>query len=73
MAELNRLIVSNPEFPVYYATRASLNWHLKNVDAFAGDRVALLKTTGRPEEAEAFSSGYAKAKLKGACTALIRF
>ena len=71
MAELNRLIVSNPEFPVYYATRASLNWHLGNMDAFAEDRVRLFKTSGRPDEAEAFASGYAKGKLKGACTALI--
>lgn len=29
------------------------------------------RKTGRMDEAEAFAAGYAKAKLKGACTALI--
>jgi hypothetical protein len=30
-----------------------------------------LKKSGRPERAEAFAAGYRKAKLNGACTALI--
>jgi hypothetical protein len=30
-----------------------------------------IKKGGRPERAEAFAAGYRKAKLKGACTALI--
>ena len=71
MAELNKLIAANSEFPVYYATRASLYWRLGNQDAFAADRVATFKSSGRPDGAEAFATGYRKAKLKGGCTSLI--
>jgi len=35
------------------------------------DRAMEMKKNGRPEWAEAFAGGYRKAKLKGACTALI--
>ena len=35
------------------------------------DWVMGLKKTGRPEDGEAFATGYGKAKLKGACLALI--
>lgn len=71
LAELNRLIASNPEFPVNYATRASVYWRLGNQDAFVADRVSVLERSGRPAEAEAFSAGYRKAKLRGACAALM--
>ena len=71
LAELNRLIAANPEFPVYYANRASVYWHLGNQDAAAADWGMEMKKSGRPEWAEAFAAGYRKAKLKGACTALI--
>src|ERR1700730_16262816 len=71
LAELNRLITANPEFPVYYATRASVYWRQGNQDAYVSDEVMTIKKVGRPERAEAFAAGYRKAKLKGACTALI--
>ena len=71
LVELNRLIAANPEFPVYYATRASVYRHLGNQDAYAADEVMTIQKVGRPERAEAFAAGYRKAKLKGACTALI--
>jgi eukaryotic-like serine/threonine-protein kinase len=71
LTELNRLIAANPEFPVYYANRASVYWHLGNQDAAAADWGMEMKKSGRPEWAEAFAAGYRKAKLKGACTALI--
>ena len=44
---------------------------LANEDAFVADLVMAMKKHGRPERAEAFAAGYRKAKLKGACTALI--
>jgi eukaryotic-like serine/threonine-protein kinase len=71
LAELNRLIAANPEFPVYYGTRASVYWHMGNQDASAEDWAMEMKKSGRPERAEVFAAGYRKAKLKGACTALI--
>ena len=71
IAELNRLILINPEFPVFYAIRAGTYWRMGNQDAFVADWVMGLKKTGRPEDAEAFTTGYGKAKLKGACLALI--
>jgi hypothetical protein len=71
LTELNRLVAANPEFPPYYATRGSVYWHLGNQDAFVTDAVMFMKKNGRPERAEAFAAGYRKAKLKGACTALI--
>ena len=71
MAELNRLIAANPEFPSYYAVRSDVYWRLGNQDAFVADQVMAMKKNGRPERAEAFTAGYRKAKLKGACTALI--
>jgi TolB-like protein/Tfp pilus assembly protein PilF len=71
LAELNRLIAANPEFPVYYGIRSSVYWRLGNQDAYAADRVIAMEKNGRPERAEAFAAGYRKAKLKGACTALI--
>jgi eukaryotic-like serine/threonine-protein kinase len=71
IAELNRLILINPEFPVYYQFRGITYWRLGNLDAFVADWVMGLKKTGRPEDGEAFATGYGKAKLKGACLALI--
>jgi TolB-like protein len=71
MAEFNKLIAANPEFPPYYAFRGEVYWRLGNHDAFVADWVMGMKKTGRPEQAEAFASGYRKAKLKGACIALI--
>jgi eukaryotic-like serine/threonine-protein kinase len=71
IAELNKLIAANPEFPAYYAYRGEVYWHLGNQDAFAADQIMAMKKGGRPQEAEAFAAGYQKAKLKGACTALI--
>jgi predicted Zn-dependent protease len=71
MSELNRLIAANPEFPVYYGTRGSVYWRLGNQDASVADWAMEMKKNGRPERAEAFETGYRKAKLKGACTALI--
>jgi TolB-like protein/Tfp pilus assembly protein PilF len=71
MVELNRLIAANPEFPVNYGTRASLHWRLGNQDAAVADWAMEMTKSGRPEWAEAFTGGYRKAKLKGACVALI--
>ena len=70
MAELNRLVASNPEFPAYYGLRSEVYWHLGNQDAFVADRLRTMEKNGRPERAEAFAFGYRKAKLKGAFTAL---
>jgi hypothetical protein len=53
------------------AIRSSVYWRLGNQDAYAADRVIAMEKNGRPERAEAFAGGYRKAKLKGACTALI--
>jgi tetratricopeptide (TPR) repeat protein len=71
MAELNRLIAANPEFPPYYGSRGLVYWRLGNQDAFVADSVMAMRKSGRQEEAEAFATGYRKAKLKGACTTLI--
>ncbi len=71
ITELNRLILINPEFPVYYASRGITHWRMGNQDAFVADWVMGLKKTGRPEDGEAFATGYGKAKLRGACLALI--
>jgi len=71
LAELNRLVAANPEFPVNYGMRGSVYWHLGNQDASVADWAMEMKKDGRPEWAEAFAAGYRKAKLKGACAALI--
>ena len=72
VAELSRLIATNPEFPPNYGFRAAAYWHLGNQDALVANEVMAMKKNGRrPERAEAFIAGYRKAKLKGACTALI--
>ena len=71
IAELNKLIAADPEFPPYYAVRGIVRWHLGDQDGFAADWTTFRKTSGRPDEAAAFAAGYKKAKLKGACTALI--
>jgi len=71
LAELNRLIAANPEFPIFYGNRAVVYWQLGNQDAFVADAVIWMKKNGHPDWAEAFAAGYRKAKLKGACTALI--
>jgi serine/threonine protein kinase/tetratricopeptide (TPR) repeat protein len=71
MTELNRLIASNSAFPPYYVYRSSVYWRLGNQDAYVADQVMHMTKIGRLEEAEAFANGYRKAKLKGACTALI--
>jgi len=71
LAELNRLIAANPDFPVNYGYRRNVYWRLRNQDAAAADEATEMKKNGRPEWAEAFAAGYRKAKLKGACTALI--
>jgi tetratricopeptide (TPR) repeat protein len=71
LAESNRLIAANPEFPVNYEARGRAYWHLGNQDASVADWAMEMKKNGRPEWAEAFSAGYRKAKLKGACAALI--
>ena len=71
LAELTRLISANPEFPPYYSFRAAAYWRLGNQDAWAADEVMAMTKSGRPERAEAFGAGYRKAKLKGACTAMI--
>jgi tetratricopeptide (TPR) repeat protein len=71
LAELNRLIAANPDFPVNYGYRGSVYWRLRNPDAAAADEAIEIKKNGRPERAEAFAAGYRKAKVKGACTALI--
>ena len=61
MAELNRSIASNPDFPPFYGYRAEVHWRMGNRDAFVADRVMGMKKTGRLDEAEAFAAGYAKA------------
>jgi serine/threonine protein kinase/TolB-like protein/Tfp pilus assembly protein PilF len=71
LVEVNRLIAANPEFPVNYGTRGGVYWHLGNQDAFVADWAMEMRKNGRPEWAEAFEAGYRKAKLKGACAALI--
>jgi serine/threonine protein kinase/TolB-like protein/Tfp pilus assembly protein PilF len=71
LAELNRLIAANPEFPVNYGTRGTVYWYLGNLDAAVADWAMEMKKGGRPEWAEAFTAGYRKAKLNGACAGLI--
>jgi serine/threonine protein kinase/Tfp pilus assembly protein PilF len=71
LAELNKLIGTNPDFPVSYGVRAFAYWRLGNQDAFASDRITEMKKGGLSGRAAAFANGYRKAKLKGACTALI--
>jgi tetratricopeptide (TPR) repeat protein len=71
LAESNRLIAANPEFPVYYAIRSELYRHLGNQDGFMADLITVMRKSERPERAEAFAAGYRKAKLNGACEALI--
>jgi Tfp pilus assembly protein PilF len=71
--KLDYLIPANPEFPPYYGIRALAYRHQGNIDAFVADHVMAVKKAGRPDEAEAFESGYRKGKLKGACTGLIDF
>jgi serine/threonine protein kinase/TolB-like protein/Flp pilus assembly protein TadD len=71
MAELNRLIAANPEFPPYYGVRSGVEWRLGNQDAAVADTIMAMEKNGRSERAQAFAAGYRKAKLKGACTALI--
>jgi tetratricopeptide (TPR) repeat protein len=71
MIELNRLIASNPDFPDFYNTRSNVNWRLGNQDAYVADQVTALKKNGRDQIAAAFATGYQKAKLKGACLAIM--
>ena len=71
VTELNGLIAANPGFPPYYGYRRNVYWHMGNQDAAAADEAIEIKKNGRPERAEAFAAGYRKAKVKGACTALI--
>jgi len=71
MAESNRLIAANSEFPPFYGYRSSVYWRLGNQDAYVADAVMQMKKIGHLEEAEAFAAGYRKAKLKGACNARI--
>ncbi|HXM20813.1 MAG TPA: protein kinase [Terriglobales bacterium] len=71
LTELNRLIAASPEFPVFYGTRGMVYWHLGNQDASVADWAMEMKKGGRLEWAEAFVAGYRRAKLKGACTALL--
>ncbi len=71
LADLNRLIAANPEFPPNYGFRADAYRRLGNEEAYVADLVMSMKKNGRAERAEAFAAGYRKAKLKGACTALI--
>jgi eukaryotic-like serine/threonine-protein kinase len=71
LAESNRLIAATPEFPVYYGLRSDVYRHLGNQDAFVADLIMAMKKSERPERAEAFAAGYGKAKLIGACAALI--
>jgi hypothetical protein len=68
---LNRLIAASPEFPVSYGTRGMVYWHLGKQDASVADWAMEMKKSGRLEWAEAFAAGYRRAKLEGACTALI--
>jgi hypothetical protein len=71
VADLTRLIAANPEFPPNYGFRADAYRRLGNEDAFVADTVTTMKKNGRAERAEVFAAGYRKAKLNGACTALI--
>jgi len=71
VADLTKLIAANPDFPPNYGYRASAYWRLGNQDAYVADVVMSMKKNGRAERADAFAAGYQKAKLKGACTALI--
>jgi tetratricopeptide (TPR) repeat protein len=71
LADLNRLIAANPEFPPNYGFRADAYRRMGNEDAYVADLVMSMKKNGRAERADAFAAGYRKAKLKGACTALI--
>jgi serine/threonine protein kinase/Tfp pilus assembly protein PilF len=71
LVEASKLITVNPEFPANYGTRSIVYWRLGNQDASVADRVTAMRKNGRTEEAEAFAAGYRKAKLNGACTALI--
>jgi eukaryotic-like serine/threonine-protein kinase len=71
LAELNRLIAANPEFPVNYGERGDVYFRLRNQDAAVADYATAMKKNGRAEWAEKFTAGYRKAKLKGACTAMI--
>jgi eukaryotic-like serine/threonine-protein kinase len=71
MKKLNSLIAANPDFAGYYFSRADAYWHLGNEEAFVADSVMAMRKNGRSDRAEAFADGYRKAKLKGACTALI--
>jgi tetratricopeptide (TPR) repeat protein len=71
LVQLSRLIAANPEFPPYYGYRSGVYWRLGNQDAAVADMIMGMKKSGRSERAEAFAAGYRKAKLKGACTALI--
>jgi len=61
----------NSEFPVFYGTRGIVYWHLGNQDASVADWAMEMKKSGRLEWAEVFTAGYRKAKLRGACEALI--
>jgi serine/threonine-protein kinase len=71
VAELTKLIAANPDFPPNYGYRASAYWRLGNQDAYVADMAMSMKKNGRAERADVFAAGYQKAKLKGACTALI--
>jgi len=71
LVELNKLIAANPEFPVYYAVRSDAYRRLGNEDAFIRDLIVFVNKDEPPQRAEAFADGYKKAKLNGACTALI--
>ena len=73
MSEFNRLIASNPDFPVYYDFRGLLNWRLGNEDAYVADAVMTMKKNGREDLADRFAAGYRKAKLKGAGLAAIEW
>jgi serine/threonine protein kinase/TolB-like protein/Tfp pilus assembly protein PilF len=71
LMELNRLIAASPEFPVSYETRGIVYWHLGNQDASVADWAMEMKKNGRLDWAEAFTTGYRKGKMRGACEALI--
>jgi tetratricopeptide (TPR) repeat protein len=71
LAELNRLIAANPGFPVNYGMRSDVYRRMRNQEAAVADEATAMKKNGRPEWAETFTAGYRKAKLKGACTAMI--
>ena len=71
MAEVNSLIASNPDFPVSYGLRAHLYRALGDESGFVANLTSQLAKSGYPERAAVFSAGYRKAKLNGACSALI--